>query len=160
MPQPRKASKSNIDRTVDTPRDTTYESPTHTMQTGSTTMDLSMLPNQSVPLTQDGINELLAKLNAIPSLGQHVLNGLKENPRRVLFRLFDLTSTQKSIIQNMSEVDLQRYVGEVLKVKFGSPTPPHAEFDPDPIFAGERALADNLDVKPMFKCECHIVIGN
>ena len=57
-------------------------------------VDLTPVPIQSVPLTQDGINTLLEKLNKDSTLGTHVQDALRENPRRALIWLFDLTPVQ------------------------------------------------------------------
>jgi hypothetical protein len=118
--------------------------------------DLSKLPHQSVPLTQEGINRLFVKFNETPSLGDEALKALRENPRRTLYRLFELSAIQKSIIQNMNDADLHRYIDKVLGVKFGSAKPPTVKFDPDPVFAGVKAIPDDLDVKPLLSCHCHI----
>jgi hypothetical protein len=121
--------------------------------------DLRPLPVQSVPLTQDGINELLDKLNKEPTLGTHVQDALRENPRRALIRLFDLTAVQRSIIENMPDSEVHRYVGSVLNLKFGSDKAPVARFDPDPVFSGDKPLRDNLEVKPFISCHCHVDVS-
>lgn len=121
-------------------------------------MDLSVLPNQTVPLTEAGINALLAKFNGEPALGVHVQDALRENPRRTLFRLFDLTAVQRTIIQNMSDADITRYASTALGVKFGADTPPKAKFDADPVFVGDKPLRDNVDVAAI-SCHCHVDIS-
>src|SRR6185295_2362675 len=121
-------------------------------------MDIRALPNQTVPLTQDGINNLLAQLNKDPAYGTLALKALSENPRRALYRLFELTAVQKSIIQNMSDSDLNRYIKSALGVKFGAAKAPMAKFAPDPIFSGDKTLRDNLSLLPT-SCHCHIDIA-
>jgi hypothetical protein len=121
-------------------------------------MDLSILPNQTVPLTEAGINALLEKMNREPALGVHVQDALRENPRRTLFRLFELTAVQRSIIRNMSDSDITRYASAALGVKFGTAAPPKAKFDADPVFSGDKPIKDNLDVAAI-SCHCHVDIS-
>ncbi len=121
-------------------------------------VDLTPVPIQSVPLTQDGINTLLEKLNKDSTLGTHVQDALRENPRRALIRLFDLTPVQRAIIENMSDSDINRYVHSALGVRFGSDKAPVAQFDPDPIFSGDKPVRDNLAVRA-FSCHCHVDVS-
>ena len=57
-------------------------------------MSLSTLPLRTVPLTQDGINALLAEFNAKPANASTMLEALKTNPKERL-KVTDRTSKSK-----------------------------------------------------------------
>ena len=122
-------------------------------------MNLGDLPQRTVPLTEQGINDLLAQFNKTPEGAKYVMESLKANPKDTIYHLFALTPEQRSIIAAMPAANLARYTDVVLTVKFGAHKAPTVDFKPDPVFAGVKAIRDNVAAQPQFECHCHIDVG-
>ena len=114
-------------------------------------MDLSNLPVKSVSFTQAGFDTIATLLTASPDKLATVQGALKDNPRRVIYRLFDLTSVQRAVIANMPDQLLQSYIHPLMNLKVDAGKKLEVKFKPDPICAGTKPLPENLDVEPWIK---------
>jgi hypothetical protein len=120
-------------------------------------MDLTRLPAHSVPFTQEGFEKLIAELKISPEQIEVVKGALKENPRRLVYRLFDLTGVQRAVIMNMPDAQLHKYIEPIEKVDFHKTM--EVEFKPDPICAGKKVLEKDLGLhdftEVQYNCSLH-----
>lgn len=98
------------------------------------------IPEQSVPLTGEGIQQLLAHGRENPAAVASVVAQLQSNPRATISALFNLSAAQQTALDQMSDAQLAARLGpQIQALQTGHLTgwafePPNME--PNPALKG------------------------
>jgi hypothetical protein len=76
---------------------------------------VGLLPAYSVPLSTQGLEELLAQARADPAIAERACKELQDDPRRTILVLFDLTPVQRQAIEAATMAALRARVAPVIE---------------------------------------------
>jgi hypothetical protein len=100
------------------------------------------VPERSVPLTNEGVQQLLTHGRENPSAVTSVVAQLRSNPRATITALFSLSATQQAALEQMSDAELTaRLAPSIQALQAGQLTgwafePPNMEPEPEAIKGG------------------------
>lgn len=77
------------------------------------------IPTKTASLDQRGIDKVLNQLKENPDQAAKVAEGLKNNPRETITKLFRLSSVQAENLKSLSDAELAEYVNPVTKALSG-----------------------------------------